>query len=57
MTMFWIIAGVALAVVLVGAWLYDRRWTFDPDRRKEIDRAQSEVDTAWGRDRTYGGGF
>lgn len=26
---FWIIAGIVLALLLLGAWLWDRRWTLD----------------------------
>ena len=55
--MFWIVTAAVLAVVLVGAWIYDRRWGFDPERRRDADRAQAEVDTAHTRDRAQYGGF
>ena len=29
--MFWIIAGILLLLLLVGAWLWDRRHTLNPD--------------------------
>lgn len=32
MMWFWIITGLALAVLLLGAWLWDRRWTLDQTR-------------------------
>ena len=46
-TMFWIIGGAILAVVLVGAWLYDRRWGFNETHMpNDAAKAQAQVD-AW----------
>ena len=45
--MFWTVAGVVLVVVLVLAWLYDRKWGGDPAPRPSRGRAQAESDQAW----------
>ena len=43
--MFWTIAGIVLAVVLIGAWLWDRRRGFDLGHRDSAahDRASAEA--------------
>lgn len=47
MTTFWIVTGVVVAVVLIGAWLYDRKWGVDPTSMPSPEkRAGAEAD-AW----------
>lgn len=48
MTTFWIVTGVVLTVLLVGAWLYDRGWGgVDPQKMPSAaKRAGAEAD-AW----------
>ena len=45
MTMFWIVVGVVVAVLLVVAWLYDHKFGFNADRLPSADRrARAEAD-------------
>jgi hypothetical protein len=45
--MFWIVVGSVVAVVLVLAWLADRKWDgIDPTPRHTQSRAQAESDQA-----------
>ena len=45
MTMFWIVIGVVVVVLLLVGWLFDRRFGFDSDRLPSSDRrAQAEAD-------------
>lgn len=47
MTTFWIVTGVVLAVLLVGAWLYDRKWGVNRENLpSDASRAGAEAD-AW----------
>jgi hypothetical protein len=44
MTTFWIVTGVVVALVLIGAWLYDRKWGVDPTRMPSpAKRAEAET--------------
>jgi len=57
-TMFWIIGGAILAVVLVGAWLYDRRWGFNETHMpNDAAKAQAQVDAWRSPDRNAPGAF
>lgn len=57
-TMFWIIGGAILAVVLVGAWLYDRRWGFNETHMpNDAAKAQAQVDAWRSPDRSAPGAF
>jgi hypothetical protein len=42
--MFWTIAGIVLLVVLVGAWLYDRKYGMDMTRRDRAAYDQARAD-------------
>ena len=42
--MFWNIAGIVLLVVLVGAWLYDRRFGHDRTYREAGGADQARAD-------------
>jgi hypothetical protein len=47
MTTFWIVTGVVVTVLLVGAWLYDRKWSVNhKNLPSEAHRAGAEAD-AW----------
>lgn len=44
MTTFWLVTGVVVAVMLIGAWLYDRKRGFDPTSMPSPEkRAEAEV--------------
>lgn len=45
-TMFAIIIGVVVSVVLLAAWLVDRHWGIDPRTTPSPSRAQAESDAA-----------
>ena len=46
--MFWIVVGSVVAVVLVLAWLADRRWDgIDPTPQHGQSGAQAASDQAW----------
>ena len=44
--MFWTITGIVLLAVLVGAWLFDRRFGMDMTHRdlEQFNRAQADRD-------------
>ena len=55
--MFWIVVGAVLVVVLVLAWLVNRKWDgIDPTPRQTQGRAQAESDQAWTSTRDHSGG-
>ena len=57
--MFWVVVGSVVAVVLVLAWLADRKWDgIDPTPRHTQSRAQAESDqaTTGFNGGTFGGG-
>jgi hypothetical protein len=59
MTMFWIVLGVVVAVLLVVGWLYDRRFGFHADRLPSSDRrSEMDAEARNTQDRgSFGGGF
>ncbi len=42
--MFWTIAGIVLAVVLIGAWIYDRKFGMDMTHRDQAKFNQAQGD-------------
>jgi hypothetical protein len=57
--MFWVVTGIVLAVVMLAAWLYDRRHDVDHGKMPSAaDRAGAEADfrntQSWSQS---GGGF
>jgi hypothetical protein len=59
MTTFWIVTGVVVALLLVGAWLFDRKWGFNRENLpSDARRASAEAD-AWRTQQgsTYGDSF
>lgn len=44
--MFWTIAGIVLAVVLIGAWLYDRRFGHDRGYKEAGGATQAHADAS-----------
>jgi hypothetical protein len=52
---FWTVAGVVLAVALLGAWLYDRRFGMDMTHRDRAAYDQGRADQGTSRLRDDGG--
>jgi hypothetical protein len=54
--MFWIVTAAILAVVLLGAWLYDRRHGVDLSRApSDLARAEAEAAASATQHRSSGG--
>lgn len=51
MTIFWIVTGVVVAVLLVVGWLYDRKWGFNsqhlPSAARRADAEADGHNTQW----------
>lgn len=55
-TVFWIVSAAILAVVLLGAWLYDRRHGVDLTRApSDLARAEAEAAASATEHRSSGG--
>lgn len=52
--MVWLVVAVVVAVLLVGAWLFDRRWDMNPSA--DHGQAQASSDQAWTATRDHSGG-
>ncbi|KGN33020.1 hypothetical protein N802_16115 [Knoellia sinensis KCTC 19936] len=54
--MFWTIAGIVVLAVLVGAWIYDRRFGHDLTHRdaERFNRAQGDADVTRFNTGSYG---
>lgn len=56
MTMFWIVIGVVVAVLLLVGWLYDRKFGFNADRMPSAESRATAEAHAWNTQHGIGGG-